>query len=259
MNKILSTGTALLFVLAAVPAFAQTLGATVSASGNVPAAERIATGRSRADQEITRRVTALTDLNTKIQAMVKVSASEKSSIANTMQSEISNLTTLKAKVDADTDLTSLKADIKSITASYRIFVLVIPQGRIEVAADKIQTTADSYTSFAVKLQTRISDAQTAGKDVAAVSASLSDMNAKIADSNVQAQAAISLVATLQPDQGVQATMQSNTAALKSARTKIQGALADLKAARQDAGSVVKALQGMDVSATATTTSSAGTQ
>ena len=68
--------------------------------------------------------------------MVKVSANEKTAIANEVQTEISNLTALNTKIQADTDLTTLKTDIQSITEDYRIFMLVIPQGRIEVAADK---------------------------------------------------------------------------------------------------------------------------
>jgi hypothetical protein len=240
----------------ALPVAAQTTAPAPTTGTTRPSAAtqtRIANAIKKADQEITRRITALTDLTTKVQAMTKVSATEQSSIANMAQSETANLTTLKAKIDADTDITTLKADVKSIATDYRIFMLVIPQGRIYVASDKIQTAIDSYTAFAGKLQTRISDAQTAGKDMTAASASLADMNAKIADATTQANAAISHVANLQPDQGVQATMQANTAAIKQARADMQVALADLKTARKDAGSIVKAVQGTEPSATSTST------
>src|SRR5580700_11354242 len=107
--------------------------------------------------------------------MVKVSATEKTAIANEVQTEISNLTTLKATIDAETSITSLRTDIQSITKDYRIFMLVIPQGRIEVAADKIQTVTSTYAALSTKLQARIAQAPS-GTDTAQVNAWLSDMN-----------------------------------------------------------------------------------
>ena len=65
------------------------------------------------------------------------------------------------------------------------------------------------------------------------------MNAKIADANTQAKAAVSGISGLQPDNGDQTVMQSNTAALKAARVDIQTAQNDLVAARKDAGTIVK--------------------
>ena len=99
---------------------------TVGTRAQAALAARITKGKDRADQEITRRITALNDLNTKVQAMARVSANEKTAISAAVASEVANLTTLKGKIDADTDVETLKTDIKSITASYRIFMLVIP-------------------------------------------------------------------------------------------------------------------------------------
>ena len=81
------------------------------------------------------------------------------SLASLVSSEIANLTALKSKIEAETDLSVLKGDVKSITNSYRIFALVIPQGRIEVAADKIADVASSLTTLSGKLQARIDTAQ----------------------------------------------------------------------------------------------------
>ena len=198
----------------------------------------------------------LTQVNTKVQAMVKVSSSEKNAISNMVSSEISNLTTLQAKIDADTDLATLKTDIKSIATSYRVFMLVIPRARIDVAADKINTVAASMTTFAGTLQTRI---VSAAGDTTAAKAQLADMNAKIADAQVQASAAVTVVASLQPDNGDKTVEAANTAALKTARSDIQAGLADLKAARKDAGSIVTTLKGMKASTSASTNTSASTQ
>ena len=107
--------------------------------------------------------------------------------------------------------------------------------------------ADTMSAFAVKLQGR-------GVSVTA----LADMNAKIADAKVQVQAAIDEVSGLNPDNGDQTIMQTNTTALKDARAKLKIARADLEIARQDVRAIVKTLGG-SVTVSASTTASGTTQ
>ena len=201
--------------------------------------------KERGAQEIDRRIKMLNALNARVQSMVRVSASVKASIAARVQTEVSNLTVLKTKITGDPDFDLLRVDIKSVTDSYRIFMLVIPQGRITVAADKIRTVADSMTSFSAKLAARVATAKTDGKDTASAEASLSDMNAKIGDAKVQADAAVSLVVNLTPDNGDKTKMDANNQALRDARAKIKAAMEDLQAARKDAGSIMLTLRGMN--------------
>ena len=214
---------------------------------------RITKAKERAHQEITRRITAMQELSTRIQGMARVSDASKASISSTLQAQISNLTTLDAKIAADTDIDTIKTDIKSITSSYRIYMLVMPQGRILAAADRSKTVAANLTTFSGKLATRITEAQTAGKDVAALNSLLADMNAKIADITVQADAAIALVSGLTPDNGDKAKQEANKKALDEARAKIKTAQEDAKIARKTAGSIVDALKAFKLGAGATTT------
>lgn len=235
---------------------------TVRAGAQASVEARIATAKQHADQEIERRITMLTALDTRVQQMGRVSSSAKSGTSATVQAQIDSLTALKATIDADSDIDTLKTDIKSIAASYRIFLLIIPQGRIEVAADKIQTTAASFSTFAGKLEARISALQTSGTDVTTLSASLADMQAKTADAQAKASAAVSASASLKPDDGDQSVQAANAAALKEARADIAAAMQDLRDARKDAGSIVagiKSADGASVGASASSDASAGTQ
>ncbi|HEX4104270.1 MAG TPA: hypothetical protein VHZ04_02205 [Candidatus Paceibacterota bacterium] len=234
------------------------VGVGISAKAKVLATV-ITNATTRADQEITRRVNSLNALSTRVNAMVKVSASDKASLSSTIETQITAMNTLQAQIAADAtanSTSSLKADIQSITKSYRIFALVIPQGAIEAAADRVMTITGLMTQLTGTLQTRITAAQSAGVDMTTSVSALADMNAKIADANTQAQAAVSETASLQPDNGVQSVMASNTAALKDAHTKIQAAQQDLVTARADAGTIVKALLAVKVSASASSTTSA---
>jgi hypothetical protein len=236
------------------------VGADASVNGGAELrANIIAHAKERADEEIARRVKALSALSTRVNAMVHLSGDQKSSLSATIQAQIDLMNTLQGKIDADASsnsTSSLKADIQSIGKAYRVFLLVIPQGAIQAAADRVMTIGGMFTQFAAKLQTRISDAQNAGIDMSASVTALADMNAKIADANAQAQAAVNETASLQPDNGDQTVLASNTTALKDARAKLQTAQKDLVAARSDAGTIVKALTSIKVSATASSTTNA---
>lgn len=257
--KIASLSLALVIATISTPVFARAIAEESNNPTNTRAAEstkntnkenngdaaKIADFKSKADKEIERRIKALNELNTRIQAMKKVTATQKSNLASSIQSQISTLNTLKAKIDADTDLATLKTDVQSITKSYRIFALVIPQGAEIAAADRALTLADQMTTLGTKLQTRISGAKTAGKDVTSLQKSLDDYNAKITDAKTQAQKAIDEISALTPDNGDKAKMEANTKAMKDAKAKIQAAQQDFVAARKDAKDITQGLKAFE--------------
>lgn len=237
---------------------AQVNTTTASTSVKVDAklATRIETGKNRATQEIDRRIEALNALNTRIGALVRVGADEKARFSNSIQAQITELATLKAKISADTDIETLKADVKSITDSYRIFKLVIPQGHVIATIDSIVTEINMLASLGAKLETRIKALESSGTDVKSLMTLLTDMSVKITDAKVQADAAFKLTASLIPDNGDKAKMKANDDALASARAKIKIARSDFEAARKDAHKIVTELKKTkvktDVSATSTT-------
>lgn len=207
-------------------------------------ATRMEAIKTNAAREIDRRIALLNKDISRINAMQRLSVSQKASLVATAQVNINNLTTLKAKIAADTDIEVLKTDVKSITQSYRIFALVHPQGRIIAAADRILTTSDNLVTVQGKLQVRITAAQTAGKDVTAMNTAIAEISAKSASAKAQAQNAINLVVSLTPDQGNDTMSQSNKTALMNAHVAIKAARADLQIAAKDAHTVNKALKAL---------------
>ena len=203
--------------------------------------QNMSNARQRADQEIDRRIQTLTALSTRINSMKFVSLSEKESFAAQLQANISDLANLKIKVGSDTDTTTLRTDIKSIVGSYRTFLLVIPQGNLLAAADRINIIVTMMTNVGTKLQARISAAQSTGTNVTAMQTALADFNAKIANAKIQAQAAQSGIVSLTSDQGNQTQFDANKTALIQARTDIKAGSDDLKAARQDAHTIIQTL------------------
>jgi hypothetical protein len=282
MNKTILKGISagvLVASFAAIPAFALTTGLSaaaninatatagsntvgVGANTNVSLGARFNNIVTRANQEITRRITALNNEASRVNAMVKLSTAEKGSLAANIQTEISAMNALQAKITADAaanNTSTLVTDVKSITSSYRVFALVMPQAAIESASDRVLTTASIMADLSTKLSARITAAQTAGNNVNAATSALADMNAKITDSNTQANAAATEVSNLTPDNGNATVMASNTAALKDARAKVVASQKDLLAARADAQAIIKALASYKVSANASATVSSSVQ
>ena len=195
--------------------------------------------------------------------MVNVSAADKASMSSSIQVEIASLTSLKISIDSDTATSTLKTDYQSITKSYRVYALVLPQASITAAADRVLDLVASFNTLVTKLQGFVTTAQSNGTNVSLAVTALADIAAKTADATTQANAALSEVSGLQPDQGATTTLDANTAALKSAQSKIKTATADLTAARKDVNAVVsvikssmKATTSASVQVSATTTVSA---
>jgi hypothetical protein len=285
MNKkylitIASAGAAIaITAVAALPAFALTTGTGVgvNASTSVSAAgikvrlaanasatltTRITNITNRADQEITRRVSALNALSTRVNAMVRLSATDKSNLSTSIQSQITAMNTLQTQIAADAaanNTTTLKTDVQSITSSYRIFALILPQGAIEAASDRALTIVGTLTDLGTKFSARIQAAQAAGNNVTVASSAIGDFNTKVSDANTQATAAASEVASLAPDDGNATVLASNTATLKDAHSKILAAQQDFVTARADALAIIKDLSGFKASTTASATASTSAQ
>jgi hypothetical protein len=249
-KTLITTAAALAMLSLALPAAAQTtkidasasvrLGTRPQAGSTTPQSAAIEKAKARADQEIDRRVANLNQLLARINGMQKVDAAFKAALATTVQNQVQALTALRATVDGDQNVATLRPEIQSITKSYRIYALVMPQATIGAAADRVQNLAGMFQALGTKLQARIASS-TASTSVAA--AALADFNAKVADAQTQATAAVGHIAGLQPDNGNQTVKKSNDAALKQARADIRVAQQDFVAARKDADAIIKSLGG----------------
>jgi hypothetical protein len=216
--------------------------------------------KAAADRIINNRIDALNRLKTRIDSMKKLSASDKTSLDAEIVASIGDLTTLKAKIDADTDISVLKTDISSITASLRIYALVMPKIAVLSASDRIHTLVDMMTTIGNKFETRTNQLKADGKVTTSLDALLSDYRAKIADANVQADAAISAVINLKPDNGDRTIAAANKTAMEKARDLIKTAREDLKTARKDAQQLLEGIRvfgdfSIHASSTASTTES----
>ena len=244
MKKILTS--ILLSIGLLAPALALANSASITTTASAPVSNRVNTAITRGDSEVYNRLSRLNDLTTRIESLKLLNQSEKDSFSSSLQNIINQLTALKADIDSTSSPATLKADIQSITKSFRVYLLVVPQTDIIVEADRVNTIVGLMQTLATKFSTRI----TADGSPSNLVSLLADYNTKINDASVKAAAAVSEVVSLTPDNGNTTILASNSSALKDARTKIEAARQDILAARKDAGDIAAALK---ISATATTT------
>jgi hypothetical protein len=207
-----------------------------------------------ADSEIDQRVQDLNDMILRIEVLKKISVAGQNGLTAIVQNEINSLTALKTQIDSETNAAAAKIDYQSITKSYRIYALVLPQTRIIAASDRILTITDSMNIISNKVKARI--AGMTGTNSTTLNNELSDATDKIADAVKQSEAASNGVMGLQPDQGNTTKMQVNTNALKTARSQLQTASDDLVAARKDMGDIVAYLNESSVGTAKTNVASA---
>ena len=192
---------------------------------------------AKSDTAITARVNSLNKLETTISKFKHLAADQKTALTATVQSSIDAMNTLKTKIDGETDLATLKTDYASITKNYRIYMLVMPSTATIAATDNAMANITTYLDTLTKLNTRITAAQTAGKNVAAVQAKASDASLKLTDAQSQSQAIITAVTGLKPDMGDKTVAANNKTQLAAAKSARKTLLADLATVRSDIASI----------------------
>ncbi len=201
--------------------------------------ERMNNLKTRADNEVSRRVTSLSSLISRINLMKHLSASQKSTFIASINSQINSLNTLKTKLDNDTDLTTLKTDVQSIVDSYRVFVVYMPQIELLAAADRIDDIAMKLNDLATKLQIRLTSASARGNNITSLETTLKDMTSKVADAVTQYNNVDSSIIPLTPT-----GYPGNKTTLIAARKMIQTGHQDLVAALQDAKTIIQGLKAL---------------
>ena len=206
--------------------------------------------KDKAAQEIDRRVAGLQELAPRVSAMTKITAELKTNINTVVQNQIQAFTELKNKINAD-DLETLKTDVGTVTSSYRIYALIIPQANLITASDRVVTIDNMLNGIGLKLKTRIEAAAAAGADVAALANALVELGTKIDSANAHAQAAVNGVVGLLPDEGDAVKIKANTDALTASRGEITAAHTDIKSAETQVKTIISGLSQLQVTPPAT--------
>jgi hypothetical protein len=208
----------------------------------VPAANgpgaTLASVRSFAECEISRRLATLAGLSSRVVASKAITGADAAALGAEIAAEESGLTALKARIDAETTLPALRADLVRIVTEYRVYVLVVPQVNLTIAADAVAAAQARFERIATALTARIAAAQAAGRDVTAARADLAAMNAAVDAAAALVQPLPAQLLALSPAQ-----FNAGTASvIAAARAAIGRARDDLKVAAAAARACLQALK-----------------
>jgi hypothetical protein len=251
-------GVLLALAVAATPALAALRPATPSAASVAPAEEL--TGRHRcatawraaaADPtvanyqkvgfcEIDRRLATIDRLGNAIEGSRPLTDGHQAALEAILDDSAAGLRALRAEIEADTTLPELREDIGSIFEDYRIYVLVVRQVWLVVAADTVDVTGAALDETAADLAVLIERAEAAGQDVIEAKGHLAAMEASIAEALAGVDGVAEDVLPLTP-----ADWNAGTAGpvLREARQAITDARADLRTATAEARQVIASLAG----------------
>lgn len=171
-----------------------------------------------ADEMIANRLQSLQNLLVRLQGDKRLSSDERTNLTTDVNTAISNLNTLKAKIDADTDVTTARADRKSIVTGYRVYVIFEPKERLLVTIDNLQTASGNVSSLSAQVQTLLNNLKSQGKDITAAQNDLTDINTQLSTINT----------TLTTDKSLLSSVNVNTANPQSIFTQIRKDLAGVR-------------------------------
>jgi hypothetical protein len=228
--------------LTVLPAGALATPKTVNETGtSVKAGDQAKVQRiiARGNSEISRRLNTLNTLNGKINSATKLSAADKAPLSSEVLSEIDGLNNLKTKLDADTTVSDAQSDAQSIINDYRVYALIVPKINLIKTADDQQVAEAKLSALATKLQTRVTTAKTAGKNVTSLQSGLDGMNSKISTAQSISSQIESSVINLQPSD-----YNTNHSVLSGDRNQLKTAQTDIQAAVTAGTTIVNGLKNL---------------
>lgn len=218
-------------------AYASTTGSTTmttKSSKSAAAADTVSNIITKGTTEINRRLTTLNTLGPEITASTKLSASDKTTLTNTVNSEISGLTTLKSTLAACTTIICAHTAAQSIFSDYRVYALIVPQVGLISTADHQQQVEANLSKIASQISSIIS-----GSSDTTIQSDLTALNSDISTAQGLSSNVESSVIGLQPSDyntshKVLAQYEAN---LKTAATDNKNAISEVQAILQQIKSV----------------------
>jgi hypothetical protein len=192
---------------------------------------------NRGDAEMSRRLKTLNTLSSKISGATILTDADKNALTDQVRTEINGLLSLKTRLDDDTTLSDAKTDAQAIFQDYRVYALIVPKVVIARTADDQQILEDRLSQLAGKLQTRLDNAQAAGKNIADLQTKMDDMKKQIAAAQIISQTVEKSSVPLMPSD-----YNSDHKILGGLRDQLKTAHQDNITAYQDAQKIITALK-----------------
>lgn len=186
--------------------------------------------KAQGNRLIKERLNSLDSNKTVVNANKSLTDAQKTALVGRLTAPVAGLTALQGSTASSTDATSTKALISSIYTNFRIYGIVIPEVRLEKRIYDLQNHTAVLTATFAKVQTKIDEAKTAGKDVTVWQKNLDDAKVLVAKDTTTLTTLLAQVTALTP-----ASYGTSSKAI------IESANKSLKAINQDFNTIKKNL------------------
>lgn len=190
--------------------------------------------QTKALAEINKRIKALTLALSRIEQAKGLSDEAKQELSTEIQKEITNLNSLKSKIETETDAATVRTLISSVVDSYKNYALFVPKTMILSSAERLMMIADKMSMLQEKILTAVTTSAN-GQDISEIETLLTDAQENITAGRESAQAAMEKVSSLEAD-----GYPENRSALQQARAELVASRTSLSAARKSLGEAVTA-------------------
>jgi hypothetical protein len=187
------------------------------------------------DARINGRLHTLAALKTAINAATALSSAHRATLNGIVTADVSRLSALRTKVDAETTLPAVRADERSMVVDFRVYMLVVPKVRLTIASDVENAAIGRLGSVHDKLAAAIAAAKAHGTDVSAEETELADLAARLsaASSVLSGRADALLAVAPSPDAAAMtAAVGPVRAAVRTTREDLRKAVADARQIRR---------------------------
>ena len=228
-----ASGVAAVLVLGAtVPAFAD----SAPSAPPVTAHSSLSAIQAAGAAATTRRIASIDTASARIAAGTKLGAAHAATITATLTTDRAALVTLKAKIAADTTVSTALADYKSIFTGFRIYAVVLPQAHIAAGADRITgTTVPRLQAAHDRLATALSNHP--DTSTPALQADLVQMQNDIDATRTAATGLADSALAVMP-----ADFNANHAVMAPLRAQLKTAVADARKALAEGKAIIRALR-----------------
>jgi len=179
---------------------------------------------------IENRISLLNNLKTRIQNMNRLTDAEKTALILDIDTNIADLNTLKTKIAADTDLVTLKADVKSIFEKFRIYMVAAPKGLGETLASQGQYILGRLQAIQRQMEQVMNQNKNQGKDTTQLEQLMTQVTNQLQTAEDQLAIAEEKFKSMTP---------ANTDAAKTAREEGKAAMKKAKDALKEAHRILK--------------------
>jgi hypothetical protein len=210
---------------------------TTSSTATPPGTGRLVAIQHRAKVAIIGRLSALNVAISDVNSNRVISSADKSTLLNTLNGDVSGITALEQKIEADTTGSAGLADYQTVFTGYRVFALALPEVRYAAACDDITGgVLPRLTDAQTKLANLLAGPDK-GKDTATLQATMHDLGNQIHAVTASTTGLSATVLAFTPGQ-----WDANPSLLTTPIQTLRAARADVRTGRQDVAAIVAAIK-----------------